>query len=955
MRKIFPIVKRALYCLPFLLACFYIRSFHAEFVNNSEVRWQYVRDLAGKTYLALDVFAPSGVRVEEISSRGQDTAPSWKMINAPRWYQGKIYFPALEEFRAVLSPYFSATPSANVMYTFGWYTYLYEWQANDQPLPDESSLNIQYRNEATTNRYQAVHFRGAKVTSQLESTRDGLPIIKLTVYYPAAAYDKYQQRETPPVMAANLVQLPERGSFTLRDHSQRFYRVTLKDELTGAEDSLEAMIGGQGPSLSQVYSKTANLNLPKSARPWFDAAVLGKHAAAVVVVFYLTFILWWVGAQLCLAVRIERDGAGEKILFPIFIGILALTLVFFVIGLFQWLYVEVILVVLTVILILSLREGGYLRRFAQLGQEAALWTWQQPWRVIFLGLGAYVFYPILTYCFVPAAFIDGSGDIQNSILPIFNSYDIRHSFQAALQNSTYGQASPCLDVLKVVAYMLAGEPGLYLLGLVYVALLAAVLFLTLEKIFGVKNGLIYVTVFLFFSKDVFTDALPLAKWHVVALAFLMMALYSLRYRNHSRNFLLPALFWGVLCAQCIQLIPVFFIYVAGMIGRACFLPTEERRVAITRQIWGLEIFLFVNLVFYGKLFLETGAFLPVSLSPGRLQDFFVQINQHNENFRYIFNNYIRNFYLINKLSGYWERDWPTAFQGVIKGHDFWFLLLFLPALRNFNRTKALYLFFTVVLAVVNTVVAPNVPRWRFYFILPVVMLQCAVIASLIEWGRKLIPDRFRWFKFGVTALVTVVLVVLVLRDFSPPWPRWRYPNFMKEIPLLRTWNRTPEVRAVFWGRMTPYQYLQTVFTGVDMFKDMPYGAQNHLNYGYLIREYTNSTDMILTIPVRFHSYTKRLLTAQHDYGSVIYQQDIAQIMKDLKKLGIRYLSVMPINYVDYNPFYSPIFDRNIFPKYFQLLFSYKGSRFYKIIYDGSSRDGNAPPLLLDGLPFVPME
>jgi len=591
---------------------------------------------------------------------------------------------------------------------------------------------------------------------------------------------------------------------------------------------------------------------------------------------------------------------------------------------------------------------------------------QHPWRILtHLALG-YVFFQFLTFAFIPATFIDNVSDIQNSILPILRSYILRHSFQAPLQNSTYGLLPQIMDVLRTVSLLLAGEAGLYLWTFIFVIAIALILSLTLEKIFKVRGGIIYVAVFMLFFRYVFTEALGLGKWHILALAFLLAALYAIRYRHNSRNFLLSPLFWGVLSTQCIQFIPVFFVYLLWSLGESFCFFRPERGAAIRRQIRGAGVFLLLPVIFCLKLFLEAGAFLPLAMSQDPIRNFFISINQHNERFRYIDNNYIRNFYIHNGLVATLSENYRQAIDNVLAIQDFWFLLLFLPLLylrRNSNEeraqwlgwSKGLYAVLAGLLVVFLTMYCPGIGRWQVYFILPVFVLQCAVLNAFFDLINRKFPRRLEQVKSKVLRLMTMAVIMLVLVDLNPPWVQWRRSAINSYMPKLHLLDRSKDAYEIFWGRETPYDYLQKIDHGFGMFPDQPNGSDNHFNYGLLVRQYTSPDDMILTIPNRFHSYTNRLLTAQQDFGSVIYQRDMVKIMADLKKLGIRYLSVMPINYKDYNPYYSPIFDKDIFPKYFELLFSYKGSRLYKIVYDGSGRAGSAPPMSLQGLPFVPME
>ena len=163
-----------------------------------------------------------------------------------------------------------------------------------------------------------------------------------------------------------------------------------------------------------------------------------------------------------------------------------------------------------------------------------------------------------------------------------------------------------------------------------------------------------------------------------------------------------------------------------------------------------------------------------------------------------------------------------------------------------------------------------------------------------------------------------------------------------------------EILPVFFGYKSKYQYLQTTRPDRTMFKTAKGDAQGYFDHAMLIRQYTDTADTILIVPVRFHSHTMRYITARHALGSVIYQKDINKIMADLKRLNINYLSIMPIHYKDYNPFYTPIFEKDTFYKYFKLLFSDNGRRFYKIVHGGTNKEYSPSPYHVKGLPFVPM-
>jgi hypothetical protein len=157
-----------------------------------------------------------------------------------------------------------------------------------------------------------------------------------------------------------------------------------------------------------------------------------------------------------------------------------------------------------------------------------------------------------------------------------------------------------------------------------------------------------------------------------------------------------------------------------------------------------------------------------------------------------------------------------------------------------------------------------------------------------------------------------------------------------------------DILPVFIGQKSKYQYLSP--------GEFPEGSQRYFDHAMLIRDYTNVTDMILIVPIRYHSDTNRLMTPQHALGSVIYQKDINKIMADLKRFNINYLSFMQMHgrHEDYSPYYTPIFEEENFKKYFQLLFSDHNKKFYKIIHDGTNTQYSPSPYDVKGLPFIPM-
>ena len=82
------LILRLLFSLPFIAAVFYLKSYHGELINNAEVQWQYLQNSKGKIFLGLDVYAPSGITIQEISSHPWDVTQSWKLVNYPDWFKG---------------------------------------------------------------------------------------------------------------------------------------------------------------------------------------------------------------------------------------------------------------------------------------------------------------------------------------------------------------------------------------------------------------------------------------------------------------------------------------------------------------------------------------------------------------------------------------------------------------------------------------------------------------------------------------------------------------------------------------------------------------------------------------------------------------------------------------------------------------------------------------------------
>ena len=948
---------RLLFVLPFIVGLLTIRSFQGEYINNAEVLWRYVRNDSGDILLAMDVYSPSGIELEGVSFRDADISAGWKRSNDPRWYQGEQGFPGLRAFQGVLQPYFPEPPPSDAMYTSGWYTFLYEWQMAAQDPPEEQDLKIRYRNSATGVIYEAQHEAFPCVIPELVSSPDSDPVIKLQEY---AAVHPFAAARTR-IQLENLTPLPTPGQYRLTDPNSSVYRIHMS--LSGDKPVAGAILTGvvhKGPEgWVQVFFKAKE---GRSQSPMNQPArrVAFQHAVAILLWAYMCFVFWRAGWWLAGTASILFEDTLEATVIPAAWGGMVLTYGFFALGIFPNLSWPVLAVIMSLLVVWSCPDGREWQSLGELVSRGAKGIRTHPWYLAVLGVLAYLLFHHLAYCFVPATFIDGSGDIENSYLPIFHHYHITGSFQAAIEVATYGIYSQAIDVMRTVAFILMGEPGIYLLGLFYWLLLAGAVCLIGRRIFAVRHMPVYVAVILLLCRDLFTEGFHFGKIHTAALSLLMLSLYVACRERKRDNGLLAPMFFGFLSAAYLHFSFLFFAWWA-LQGFGVWAGLRNRRSSTSLRRWWCwgGIFLIWSGIFYLKLFLEKGTCLPPGLIPEWLSNIFASVNAGNPDYILLDNDYIRWFYQTNGLANFgqklalkelWHKLQLIPTYVPLAG-----LLLFIPIIKDFKPSKRLFVASTILLVALVVTLFPFARRATTYFVFPLFILQAAVIDSLVVRLSSLIPRHRSGLRRVCVFAVSLGLILWYSLKVEKGLVSFREPGFLEKGGILSLHPRQAKVYDVFLGNLSKYLYLQETFVGYYMFVGSRAGAERNLDHNRLIRQSSESEDMILIVPVRFHARTGRLVTSRHALGSVIYQKDIQDVMKDLKRLNIRYLSVMPVNYFDYNPAFSPIFVPENFRRYFKLIHSYIGCNFYEILYDGSGASPYPCPVQMQDAPFVPIK
>ena len=939
--KLKNLLSRVLFCLPFIVIALYIHSYHGEMINNSKVEWQYVKSDDGKTYLALDVYAPSGIEIDSIFSHSKDITPSWNLINYPDWYKGKNNFDKLSEFQEVLHPYLPYNDDDNILYTTEWYTFLYEWEASDSfPMPSESSISIKYLNVGTENYYSAHHVSGIRLISSISKSMSDSSVIDAQMLYPLS----YPDKDEVKIFVDNLTPFSSYG-YILEDLSRKNYGIYIEDKNGNTLDTLKGVVSGDSEKVCQVYFKTRDL---KGGESRFTVVL--QHLAAIAFIVYFVFICRGAGLFFVRCLGLSLTTSVSNAVISVFVGIILLTYLVFIVGLFKILYFPIVFAILVIILFLfsdPLDVATSLKK-ALINQLNAIK--KNPFRILpLMVLLALLFYN-LSYCFIPATFNDGSGDVVNSYLPNLNHYIISHSFEVPIENSTNGTRSQAIDILRVVMMMFAGEPGVYLLSIVYLVLMLGGVYLIGKELFNIKNMLIYLTVLLLLTGDLFTEFLHFGKLYTATLAFVIVSLYAIRFSFRNKNYILPCLFFAFLTSQYVFFVIVSFAYYFIILSYSFYNHRTVKAPVFRLHAKSLIVFCLLCLVFNLKLIIEVGTFFPIGITSSGLSNLFLSLNQNNDLYKYIDNNYIRDFYTHHRLAmDSYRASWLEAIKYSGRHIDFAYILLFIPLLfLKINKNKIIYIFVTMATILTLTYLFPiGNERVIIYFIYPIIILQFAIISSTLKIFRNLISRFLKPKKIYYLEVVSMLFVLFFFVFKTYSYPIGAIPN---RHPLFNYHSRFyNELIPISFGSKLKYQYLSGFATS-------PFVASANKNYNHsmLIRQYTDVEDTILIVPVRFHSHAMRHITARHALGSVIYQKNISTIMADLKKLNIRYLSYVPIHYKDYNPFYTPIFEDDTFYKYFKLIFSDNGCKFYKIIYDGTNEEYTSTPYDVRGLPFVPM-
>jgi len=965
-------LKRLLFCLPFVVIVFYIHGYHGELINNTSVYWQYVKNKEGKIYLALDVYSPSGIRIESIYSDGKDVTAFWRLANYPDWYKGKKNFKKLDEFQEELHPYLPYNEDFNILYTNGSYTFLYEWVPESSlSLPPESFLKIKYQNVSTQNFYSAEHVLGIRLISNIVKSAKGRPVIDFDMLYPASISQEYILRNKPDTAFDNLIPNNPSG-YMLTDLKRNDYAISLFDRNEQIIDSLKGVVRWDKSGAYQVHTKASGHYTFQEGTSSINFSELLRHVAAVIFMVYFVIACWYVGIRFIKWRAIVLDTHAEKIVIPVFLGIIGLTYLFFIIGMLKLLYFHSLFVILSAILFFGF-EYSEIIRFKNISisilRDEIRKIKDAPWRTIFLTILAAMLFYNFSYCFIPATYIDGSGDIENSYLPTLNHYIISHSFEADINNSTTGTSSQTLDILRTVAKIFIGEPGVYLLSFAYLILVLGGIYLIGKENFEINTMLIYLTGLLFLSADNFTVGIHFGKLQIAALSFLLISLYSVRFSEHSKNYILPPLFFAFLVSQYIHFVLIALAYYF-FIGIYSYYRCKTIRAPLFKlHAASFTVFSLLSFVFPLKLIFEVGTFFPPGMAPAWLADFFLKFNQDNDMYKYIDNAYIRNFYKHWFLADFGNPINLTAFinstKELFKSFDSSLILLsllFSPFFLRLNKYRVFYIYETVILIIVLIIIFPSstyTGRIKIFYMYPLIIFQFVVIDDFMSKFNK---RPFVFYRILKTAFILGIIFIIFFEISSAGIKFRQHKIFINFGSIRHQYNHTygsifktwyNEALPVFLGK-AKYQYLKTVPKDISMFETAEGGAERYFDHAMLIRQYTDFTDRILIVPVRFHAHTMRHITARHALGSVIYQRDINKIMADLKKLNINYLSVLPINYKDYNPFYTPIFEDAIFYKYFKLLFSSNGSRFYKVIHDGSNIELTHSPYDVRGLPFIPI-
>ena len=966
---------RWLLCLPFLALAVFVHGYHGQLVNNASVQWQYAVDPSGQMALAVDAIAPSGIDLVGIYDGAMDVTAAWELENPAPWFEGTAGFPALGLFdQGQVNPYLPAGPPGPGLYTNGRYTFLYRWTLTAVDPPDEDRLMVRFRNISTGNIYTARHIQAARLVVDPVLADPAAPVITTRLLLPRAVWQDYQVPGRLSLSVGNLQEQIPFAEYRVEDPAASGrYVLALTDHGTGEVDRVTGWVASTGSGWAQVYRGEGEGRIAPGAvsRFWEGQGI--RQLAAIGILVYLILIAWAAGRRMLDWGRLNLPGRWAALWVSLLLGLIGLTYLFLVIGTLNGLSWPVVTAV-WVGLIVLLADPRAWPDWRAWGRRAVAAARQDPWTAAALLALAGILFCYLPYCFVPANYLDGSGDISNSYLPTLQGYLLRHNFSPAVENPITGLVPQTFDVLRAVMMLMAGEPGVYLLSWAYIWLVIAGLALIGRQIFGIRYILIYIVAWLLLCSELFTEAIHLGKLHVPSLGVLLMALYAARFSLREPEGVLPVLFLGFLTSQYLYFAPllvVIFLWNGVEVWR---MPLEPRRVCWARLLWLGILALVLSGVFYVKLILQSGVCFPPGMIPSWLADLFLRLNQQRPHYRYLDNPYIRSFCQDGGLAMNQSLTGMDRLRGVVDNVNFIFLLVLLPVIRRLRYGKTPGLYLALVLTIIGTLMVffPTNYRLRVFYVFPLAVLQFAVLDSLFlliyeRWPVR--PGRMRQMGFVILIALVAGLFLLDIggrrtaRPVSPEAfvahagepgkrdyavtregeivvnrtrPPLRRLAFLDRIIKVRLAERESLVWDLFWGRLSPYVYLRIFLPAIDMIGQPPVSSADHFDYGQLVREFSGPGDRILAVPVRFHHYAQRLITPRHGLGAVIYQSDGNQIMRDLQRLNIRFLSVIPRNYQDYNPLGSPILEPKFFTRHFRLIFSYKGCKFYQILYDGTN-------------------
>lgn len=941
------------FALLIVLFAYFLQRSQPTVINNIEAHWQYLSNQKGEVFLALEVSAPSGVRLDQILTQGRDCTGSWVLANPPDWHHPLKFRQFDSSFHQYIQPFIYAPKNNETLYANHFFTYLYRWSPLDktQKLPDEDSLKIVLKNAVLGNRIQVTkRVAPSLIVSDLKDV-DGQISMRIEMYKPKGMPDTLLKGYG---LFLNNLKSASKTVFLIKDPARLSFAVSLKkDEVL--VDAVSGFVKSHGEIPDFVYYKSHD----NEQGVKIDFAMLFRHALVFCCVCWFALCALLLGKKIERKFKWEIDGALESAVFSFFIGVVALTYAFFLLGLFKGLYLSVIVLCL---MLLS---------FWVIDESAFLWTAvKKSWCVFCEGRWGHilvrgvsllvlmiVFIMHLFYVFMPAVYFDASGDITTCYMPNLNHYLVTHSFSVPIENPITGIFAQTFDVLRSVLYMLAGEQGVYGWTLIFIVALFTVIYVLMKRVLRVRYPLVYLSLLAFMTSDLFFEYLHFGRSHILALTFLFAFLLSLRHINHKTGFIFAPIFLGFLISQYIPFIFLALTYVLLVFIDVFCAKGQERKERFNRALKAYGILFIVSSIFHAKLLIEIGVFLPPAMVPESLSNLFAKLNADNSWYRFINNNYVRNFCMHNGLMAESHKFtlallWKNL-KPIIAQIDFKSVLLFLPFFL-FKKDRFLFFLATSSVFLIYVIFFPVNSRFGVYALYPILVMQLFCVDHIVEKIVSFIKNED--VKRRVLRIILIVLICfMVLFRIDKGALAMRRASFLNLItdPLHMN-GRAAWAQKIACGLEPPYGYLKRIYTDPEMFPNTQTWAHENFDYSMLARSLTQGDDMVLIVPTRFHHRMQRLASPRHGLGSVLYQQDISQVMKDLQELKIGYLSYMPMNYRDYNPFYAPIFNDDVFYKYFKPLVVYHGRILYKIIYDGSQQRQHKSPINYNGREFVPM-